>query len=361
MSDVISIDEINKLTADRVILFQKALEERAFQLGINAYAAGKIYKFINKITGEVIYVGSTKQELKQRKGGHLAFFKKCPDAVWTIYVMGIGGPVNIEMILIELYPCRSKTELMERETYWIRLLNPVCNCQLRATLADDDTADEEDNLPQDYATIRSISEDDAMAIEPTLDDAPLMERLQLKKYWFDNVISQNPTVSETVRADIFDSLSDDGRRQLLLNIWSERHLQTEQSLRFNPYKEEMSTKQHIITQIKGICDKLGLSSSYDQDFHFTEQRIIDCAIELRALVTNLREYFDAYESNAKSPSVALKNDIGFIFSKFSGVSFQTHRQRPRHSGKRINHNSYGVLIDDLYVCNVITLISPIQD
>lgn len=361
MSDVISIDEINKLTADQVIIFQKALEERAFQLGINAYAAGKVYKFINKITGEVIYVGSTKQELKQRKGGHLAFFKRCPDAVWTIYVMAIGGPVNIEMILIELYPCRSKAELMERETYWIRMLNPVCNCQLRATPADEDTADEEDNLPQDYTSIRSISEDDAIAIEATLDDAPLKERLQLKKYWFDNIISHNPTVSETIRADIFDQLFDEERRRLLLNIWSERHLQTEQNLRFNPYREEMSTKQYIITQIKGICDRLGLSASHDQDSYFTEQRIIDDATELRALVTNLRDHFDAYESNAKSPSVALKNNIGFIFNKFSGVSFQTHRQRPRHSGKRVNHNSYGVVVDDLYVRNVIKLISPVPE
>lgn len=138
MSDVISIEKVNTLTADQVIKLQEALEERAYQLGINAYVSGKIYKFVNNITGEVLYVGSTKQELKQRKGGHLSFFKKCPDSAWTSHVMAIGGPTNIDMVLIELYPCRSKAELVEREAYWIRVLSPICNTKLRGPTADED-------------------------------------------------------------------------------------------------------------------------------------------------------------------------------------------------------------------------------
>lgn len=92
----------------------------------NKYQNGKIYKFVKD--GDVIYVGSTKNALKQRLSTHKYMSKKeNPQKKVYKYINENGGWDNIKMELIEEYPCDSKQELEKRERYWIEELKPITN------------------------------------------------------------------------------------------------------------------------------------------------------------------------------------------------------------------------------------------
>jgi hypothetical protein len=86
------------------------------------YQQGKIYKIISPHTDK-IYIGSTiKQYLSQRLAKHKSGFK-----AWKL---GKENKVNsydlielgdVEILLLEIYPCNSKDELISRERYWYDL------------------------------------------------------------------------------------------------------------------------------------------------------------------------------------------------------------------------------------------------
>jgi len=82
----------------------------------NKYINGKIYKITNS-NSDKIYIGSTINTLKQRLSSH-----KTPSSKLTIKsleIFKIDGDVNIE--LIEAFPCNCKDELHKRERYHIEL------------------------------------------------------------------------------------------------------------------------------------------------------------------------------------------------------------------------------------------------
>jgi hypothetical protein len=85
------------------------------------YQQGKIYKLISPHTDK-IYVGSTtKQYLSQRLTSHKSyynFFKKgkISKRVSSADLLDLG---DVEIILLESYPCNSKDELAARERHWI--------------------------------------------------------------------------------------------------------------------------------------------------------------------------------------------------------------------------------------------------
>jgi hypothetical protein len=78
------------------------------------YQQGKIYKIISPHTDK-IYIGSTtKQYLSQRLSKHKYAFKKQNLTSYKILEFG-----DVEIILLESYPCNSKDELIARERYWM--------------------------------------------------------------------------------------------------------------------------------------------------------------------------------------------------------------------------------------------------
>ena len=77
------------------------------------YERGKIYKIYSKIA-DLTYYGSTIQTLKRRLICHKSDFKKgryCKSQDVLKYN-------DYEIILVELFPCNSKKELLEREGYY---------------------------------------------------------------------------------------------------------------------------------------------------------------------------------------------------------------------------------------------------
>ena len=89
------------------------------------YANGQVYRLVNNVD-EKYYIGSTCNSLHKRKNGHKRDSIKFPEQPVYKHLITVGWD-NVEIILIESYPCNSKAELEARERYWIELLKPALN------------------------------------------------------------------------------------------------------------------------------------------------------------------------------------------------------------------------------------------
>jgi hypothetical protein len=87
----------------------------------NKYQQGKIYKIISPHTDK-IYIGSTcKKYLSQRLTAHTSSYKEklknnTRDKIMSYELLALG---DVEIILLETYPCNSKDELVARERHWM--------------------------------------------------------------------------------------------------------------------------------------------------------------------------------------------------------------------------------------------------
>jgi hypothetical protein len=84
------------------------------------YLKGKIYSLYEKETDKLFYVGSTKNTLNQRKGGHLSKALKGSHHEVCKHIRDLQGKFYIK--LVESYPCRSRKELTKREGEIVREL-----------------------------------------------------------------------------------------------------------------------------------------------------------------------------------------------------------------------------------------------
>ena len=79
------------------------------------YKDGKIYKIVCNVTGK-IYIGSTcKKLLSSRLAQHNYEFKNHPKCSSRVILENN----NYNIILIELFSCDTKDELLKRERYYI--------------------------------------------------------------------------------------------------------------------------------------------------------------------------------------------------------------------------------------------------
>ena len=94
---------------------------------MNKYENGKIYKITNTVTDD-IYVGSTIHPLSRRFSDHKCFAKKEICRNIKLYkLMNDLGLDKFSIVLIEDFPCETKTELCRREGYFIYTLNTSLN------------------------------------------------------------------------------------------------------------------------------------------------------------------------------------------------------------------------------------------
>jgi group I intron endonuclease len=89
------------------------------------YENSKIYKLVNNIDDK-IYIGSTVARLSKRKGQHKEKSIKCPDRKVYKHINQVGWG-NVDIVLIEKYPCKDKEELHARERYFIEELKAELN------------------------------------------------------------------------------------------------------------------------------------------------------------------------------------------------------------------------------------------
>ena len=89
------------------------------------YTNGKIYK-IQDLNGDMCYIGSTTRPmLSERMSGHRSAYKRWkaekPTTRITVFeIFDTYGVENCRIILLELYPCNTKDELLSREAHFIR-------------------------------------------------------------------------------------------------------------------------------------------------------------------------------------------------------------------------------------------------
>ena len=89
------------------------------------YANGKIYKLVSNHTDD-IYIGSSTQSLAVRKAEHVKHYKRYLDEKFAfITSFEIIKHGDVDIILLENYPCESKEELHSRERHWIEKLDCV--------------------------------------------------------------------------------------------------------------------------------------------------------------------------------------------------------------------------------------------
>jgi hypothetical protein len=84
------------------------------------YSKGKIYKLVNYKTDD-IYVGSTLNKLRIRKYQHKTSLKGGNNINLYRKLRNMNVTCNdIELVLIENWPCQNRFELRDREKYWIK-------------------------------------------------------------------------------------------------------------------------------------------------------------------------------------------------------------------------------------------------
>ena len=85
------------------------------------YQNGKIYKLVSNHTDKV-YIGSTTQPLHKRFHEHKAYLNsgRLDNTSRTLFELG-----EVDIVLVEEYPCRNKIELHRQERYWIENTNCV--------------------------------------------------------------------------------------------------------------------------------------------------------------------------------------------------------------------------------------------
>lgn len=89
------------------------------------YQKGKIYKLEG---GGKFYIGSTTNLLSKRRGDHCSDAKEEQRQNQKVYKwFNSIGWENVSISLVEDYPCQTKQELLERETYYIDLYHNDTN------------------------------------------------------------------------------------------------------------------------------------------------------------------------------------------------------------------------------------------
>jgi len=112
------------------------------------YTNGKIYKLVNN-TDKDIYVGSTCELLSKRLYGHKMCAKSKTQTKVYKHLNEIGWD-NVEIILIESFPCANKMELVKRERYWVDQLSPSLNTFRPSVTPEEEKEQEKLYRSQDY-------------------------------------------------------------------------------------------------------------------------------------------------------------------------------------------------------------------
>ena len=104
----------------------------------------RFLKLVNNIDDK-IYIGSTVNPLYKRKGQHKSTSILKPNIKLYQYLNEIGWD-NVDIILIENFPCESKEVLHQRERYWIDILKPQLNTNIPTRTLKEYYEDNKENL-----------------------------------------------------------------------------------------------------------------------------------------------------------------------------------------------------------------------
>jgi hypothetical protein len=87
---------------------------------MSKYQNGKIYKITNEDMPELVYYGSTICNLNKRLANHKYDIKRSNNTSKILF-----NTENYKIDLVELYPCKNRKQLCEREGWYIRNNNCI--------------------------------------------------------------------------------------------------------------------------------------------------------------------------------------------------------------------------------------------
>lgn len=89
------------------------------------YNNAKVYRLV---AGGLQYIGSTVESLAKRKSGHKRSYNSWKNGTyhWVTSFLLFDTECDVDIVLIENYPCSSKEELHARERYWIENIEGGC-------------------------------------------------------------------------------------------------------------------------------------------------------------------------------------------------------------------------------------------
>ena len=285
---------IEKGSPEQLKEIDKFINSRLFKLNLAKYSSGKIYNVKHKETGIVAYTGSTIQELPTRWSGHRSFFKSNPKSKWTKYVVDNGGPEAFEIMLVKMFPCRSLKELLNEERRCIDEFKPPCNTNLLTTI--------------------KIKKE-------TKKEMPL-------KMWtcdYDLLFNNADELTEDQRIRILDFMEDCRNRNLVMNLWSESHLDcdTVEDIIENAFEYLTPSDISVVKGVRKFCSLLGLTSTHDYDTLITEETLTANLEPLTTLVNELQGQLKIKPSTSSSTktkrSKVLKLNLDTILIEFAGT------------------------------------------
>jgi hypothetical protein len=85
------------------------------------YSTSKIYKIISKdLSHDLIYIGSTCKDLRKRLANHKRDWKRWKNGKYNyVKSFDLFNKGEVDIVLIENFPCKTKPELHARERYHI--------------------------------------------------------------------------------------------------------------------------------------------------------------------------------------------------------------------------------------------------
>ena len=111
------------------------------------YSNSKIYKLVNNVDDE-IYIGSTVNPLFKRKYEHKREIKMHPQLLKSQHFLKVGWE-NVQIILIEEFPCDNREQLLKRERFWIDELRPSLN-RNKPYISTEEKNEREKNYKKEY-------------------------------------------------------------------------------------------------------------------------------------------------------------------------------------------------------------------
>ena len=342
---------LSACTADQINKIKIALEKICFSLRVGRYCTGKIYKIVLKGSAEstsIAYIGSTIRPLPYRWSGHKSFFKKCPADDWAQYVLELGGADNFEIQLIEEYPCSSLEELLSRERYYIELLDPVCNKNMRRydlntqennwerltsklcelTLFSTQTSDS--RLPYLDIPVITSAEANIISVLQNKNRATYSEVLSYERFLFDSKIALTETPERL--SGIFDAVVEDpAKRRTLDNLYSFSRMKCLlQAGLGNTVAEQFPP---VVIKVGDICCLLGLQNPVDET-SIPEALLKANAAKLESLITELQTLLKIRDrTKAKSVSQAIRNKLSGIFKEFADCKLETLKNVQTKTGR----------------------------
>lgn len=289
---------------------QKAINDRAFYLGVSKYSSGKIYGIRHKVTKQLAYTGSTVKSLRSRWCGHVSFFKTNPNSKWTKFVNDNGGPVMFAIELIESYPCKDNASLLDRERFYINNLNPTCNVMMTG---------EKTNLspptrkhPKNTQPPRSRFDD---VDDLTKEEFMMITEMKRKKehhrqqtFAFEKYIVSN-ACSDRVSLDNTKFLFDDMQMTPAHKYWlfngfrwmmtSADGIDMDFGIDFGALDMTGAVPNAVQAHMEKICKILGMRNMHDTDRSLTREDIEDSLSELSPHLTSLRTLLKSRICNKK--------------------------------------------------------------